>query len=134
MKRTALKRRAFIKRKGALVFKRKKPRRVAADRVRDPVYLATVRTLPCVSRNLPGACCWGDVEASHRDEGKGMGLKTSDLECIPQCHACHLGWTNHCGPFEGWDRERRRLWFATATLITQQTLERRRLYGVPVAW
>lgn len=128
MKRTALRRKARLK------PRRSKPRRVAPDRLRDPAYRAEVRTLPCASRNLRGARCFGTIEASHQDEGKGMGMKTSDDTCVPQCRVCHLDWTNHLGPFAGWDRARRRLWFSAAVQHTRETIARRREFGVPVPW
>jgi hypothetical protein len=113
VKRTALKRKSRLK------PRRERERRVSPDRVRDPGHRAAVRKLPCASRSLPGAQCLGDVQCSHRDEGKGIGLKTSDLESVPMCAGCHDSWTNNSpGAFKDWPKATKRLWFVDAIADT----------------
>lgn len=43
-----------------------------------------VATLSCVNCGRHG-----DTQAAHRNEGKGMGLKTSDALCAALCSGCH---------------------------------------------
>ena len=51
---------------------------------RSPKWLAAVRSLNwCVLCNAPG------VQAAHRNEGKGMGLKTDDAMTAALCAECH---------------------------------------------
>jgi hypothetical protein len=114
-----VKRGGSLKRRTKLKPRREQERRVAPDRVRDPEHRARVRRLPCASRLLPGAQCRGDVQCSHRDEGKGMGLKTSDLESVPMCAGCHDSWTNNTpGAFHDWPKATKRLWFVDAIADT----------------
>jgi hypothetical protein len=129
-----MKRSGPLLRKARLRPRRTKPRRVAADRVRDPGHLAIVRSLPCVCKNLRDHHCEGVTQASHDDNGKGIGLKTSDLTCVPMCASGHRQWTDHNGPFAGWDRERRRTWFAACTALTLQKIAYHREFGRPVHW
>lgn len=51
--------------------------------IRSLKLLEEVRVLPCQNCGKPGPS-----EASHRNVGKGMGLKTDDL-CAALCHDCH---------------------------------------------
>nr|WP_284507125.1 nuclease domain-containing protein [Caballeronia sp. ATUFL_M2_KS44] len=45
---------------------------------------------PCYLR-IPGACASDPTTSvpAHRNEGKGMGLKTPDVFTVPACPACH---------------------------------------------
>lgn len=61
-------------------------------------------------RELPCAVCGaedGTVIAAHRNEGKGMGLKTSDALVTPMCFVCH---TNLDQGKEMSRQERREQW------------------------
>jgi hypothetical protein len=43
-------------------------------------------------REAPCGNCWvsdGTVAGSHRNEGKGMGIKVSDALIAPLCFTCH---------------------------------------------
>ena len=51
---------------------------------RSPRYLRAVASLPCM-------ICFreGRTQAAHRNEGKGMGLKTDDCFTAALCVECH---------------------------------------------
>lgn len=51
---------------------------------RSEAWRRAVASLPC-------AWCMkdGPSQAAHRNEGKGMGLKTSDAWTVPLCPQCH---------------------------------------------
>jgi hypothetical protein len=54
--------------------------------LRDPKYLAWLRTLPCV------VCGLGPCEAAHqRLLGGGTSSKPDDRYALPYCFACHHG-------------------------------------------
>lgn len=63
------------------------PSFVIADRapLRDPRYLAWIRTLPCM------ACMRTPSQAAHYRAGQagGIGLKPSDDRVTPLCFECH---------------------------------------------
>ena len=48
--------------------------------VRSEDYRRLVASLPCVICGVPG-----QSQAAHGSEGKGMGIKASDLELFPAC-------------------------------------------------
>ena len=48
--------------------------------VRDEAYRRLVAALPCAHCGKPGPS-----QAAHADEGKGMGMKSSDETCFPLC-------------------------------------------------
>ncbi len=52
--------------------------------MRSEKYRRLIASMPCVSCGLEG-----QTQAAHQNEGKGMGLKTSDATCVPLCHRCH---------------------------------------------
>lgn len=52
--------------------------------VRDPRYLAWIRTLPCSACGVAG-----QSQAAHTGLDGGMGMKASDSSCIPLCADCH---------------------------------------------
>jgi hypothetical protein len=51
---------------------------------RSEKWRRAVASLPCVLCGIEGM-----TQASHRNEGKGMGLKTSDALTAALCHTCH---------------------------------------------
>jgi hypothetical protein len=61
---------------------------MAHEQVRK-TYLDWLHGQPCVVGQSSSDPCQGDVEAAHQDEGKGMGMKTSDDTCIPLCTRHH---------------------------------------------
>ena len=58
--------------------------------VRDEAYRRRVAALPCAHCGKPGPS-----QCAHADEGKGMGIKASDLDTYPLCadtpseYGCH---------------------------------------------
>ncbi len=72
--------------------------------------------------SLPCACCLkeGESQAAHRNEGKGMGLKTSDAFTIPLCPACHREFDQG----SRWTRERKREMFDAWLISTIDKLAR----------
>lgn len=54
-------------------------------------YLEACRGEQCYLRVLCGGLASPDIVVpAHRNEGKGMGLKVSNLLTIPACHWCHM--------------------------------------------
>jgi hypothetical protein len=47
-------------------------------------WLEAVASLPCVRCNAEGR-----TQAAHRNEGKGMGMKTDDMLTAALCFECH---------------------------------------------
>lgn len=94
-------------------MRRRPPRRL---RTGDPVYLALVRTLPCVAREL--TACSGPHEAHHAGR-RGIGQKSKDRETCSLCRSHHRHFTDHTGPFRGWTRAQRRLWQDANVLATK---------------
>jgi len=94
MKRTAFKRKptSLNPHSGAAVlkgttFKRKKRKKRTGH---DKAMRDICASQPCYLR-IPGVCC-GDRRTTvpaHRNEGKGMGLKTPDELTVPACFTCH---------------------------------------------
>lgn len=65
---------------------------------RDPVLLDMAQGRRCFLR-VTEVCVGLDTSttvAAHRNEGKGMGTKTSDLYAVPACYACHT-WMDQSG-------------------------------------
>lgn len=50
---------------------------------RSPKWLRAVASLSCVQCGSP------ETQAAHRNEGKGMGIKTDDCMTAALCPACH---------------------------------------------
>lgn len=48
--------------------------------VRSEAYRRAVASLPCIRCGIPGIS-----QCAHRNSGKGMGIKTSDVESFPLC-------------------------------------------------
>lgn len=60
-------------------------------------------------RNRPCANCGaqdGTIVPAHRNEGKGMGIKTHDAYCCPLCMSCHHAYDNGPASLD----EKRQLW------------------------
>ena len=94
----------MIARRGPIRARRATPRR--SSRVRDPLYLAFVATLPCVQCGRVGAS-----HAHHAGRRHGMGTKCDDTEAVPLCGhpgGCHEAWHRGSGPFAGLVQAERR--------------------------
>lgn len=87
--------------------------------VRSEAYLRLVASLPCHRCNIEG-----HTQACHGDEGKGLGIKSSDLTAWPGCgprpgvHGCH--WL--VGTSGYMSRDQRRLFEDIAAAHTRRTL------------
>lgn len=100
MKRSMpLKRSAPLRRGKPPKAKRATPRR--SERVRDPEFLAWVRTQPCALRDFTDAAgpCRGRVEANHLGK-RPYGRKADDTTAAPFCQAHHQDWTDGRGFFD----------------------------------
>lgn len=66
--------------------------------VRDKSYLRRVAQLPCAHCGIEGYS-----QAAHADEGKGMGIKSSDCTAFPLCgpHP-RRDFSVSLGVYEGW--------------------------------
>lgn len=123
MKRSKpLKRRAWISRRRAT--KRR------SDRVEDPGILHDVHELRCSARALPGARCYGRIEADHVGP-RPYGRLSHDTEVIALCKQCHADRTSAStcsgGPFAPMTPEQRRTW-CDAMIASTQTW----YYGRPL--
>lgn len=87
-----------------------------AGRVHDRVYLAWVRTQPCLFRG--GHRCQGRVEAHHTGR-RPLGRKCDDREGVPLCSRAHRDWEHAAGVFKGLDQTDRRQWARRAIAYTQ---------------
>jgi hypothetical protein len=54
------------------------------DTPRSESYRRLVAQLPCIHCGREG-----QTQAAHPNDGKGMAIKASDLECFPLCVECH---------------------------------------------
>lgn len=86
--------------------------------LKTPVYRSeswrrAVASLPC-------ACCMrdGESQAAHRNQGKGMGMKTSDAWTVPLCQACHSEFDQG----KKWDRQTKREMFDAWLILTIDAL------------
>jgi len=96
-----------------------------ANPLRDEAYRRLVAALPCAHCKRPGPS-----QAAHGDEGKGMGIKSSDDTCFPLC-ADAPGWRG-CHSLIGaggvFGRDQRRELERTYARRTRETLaETRRI-------
>ena len=57
---------------------------VKDNTVRSKAWLAAVHTIDCCV-----LCGNYGIQAAHRNEGKGMGMKASDCSVAAICPACH---------------------------------------------
>jgi hypothetical protein len=117
-RRTPLRRRSPLHARGRISPKRATPRRAAA--VRDPAYLAFVRTLPCAA---PVAC--RRPSQAHHAGLRGLGQRASDDTAVPLCAQHHADWHAAAGPFRGWDRAARAAWALTVIAETRALYARR---------
>lgn len=94
MKRSAFKRKAAPLNpfSGAAVLKGTPFKRKARKKREGhhKTLLSACAGQPCYLR-IPGVCCgdWQTTVPAHRNEGKGMGLKTPDKFTVPACFTCH---------------------------------------------
>lgn len=126
MKRTPLKRRTPLRSAGRalrrvtrLAARRARPRREQPGD-RDPKYLALVRQMRCLARDM-GTPCRGRTHAHHpRHLSRGAGLKAPDRCVIPLCKWHHV-FELHAGAgaFKGWTRDELRAWQDKAVDFTQ---------------
>ncbi len=54
------------------------------NRWRSPAHRRNVASLACVACGVPGM-----TQAAHRNEGKGMALKSCDSQMMALCVDCH---------------------------------------------
>ena len=83
-----------------------------AQRYESEAWRRAVASLPCV-------WCWreGETQAAHRNEGKGMSMKTDDCFTAALCVACH----RELDQGSKMDRsERRELWRVAFTETIRQ--------------
>lgn len=71
----------------------------------DPVYLARVRTLPCLALTIFGHRCGGPVQAHHAGE-HAAGKKAPDSTAVPLCLGGHMELHDFRGPFRDYTRTR----------------------------
>jgi len=129
MKRTPLKSKAPERREAKQVQYVARPREVAQavaelppaapvlkdNRHESEPWRRAVAALPCV---LCGR--HGETQCAHRNEGKGMGLKTDDALTAALCQTCHSAIDQ--GPDYTRDERRRRI--DVAILLTIRALAR----------
>lgn len=82
---------------------------------RSEKWLRAVASLPCVKCGKEG-----ETQAAHRNEGKGMAMKTDDCLTAALCHTCHA--VIDQGP--GMTRDERRAVLDFAILMTLVGLAR----------
>lgn len=90
-------------------------------RFESPAWLAAVRSVESCVR-----CGSYGVEAAHRDEGKGMGVKTGDHLTAALCPSCH----HELGNGKKYPREERRNEMNLAILKTFDLLVNMGLVGL----
>ena len=129
MKRTPFKAKTPERREAKQVQYVARPREVATASVALPMaqpvlkdnrhesepWRRAVAALPCVLCQREG-----ETQAAHRNEGKGMGLKTDDALTAALCTTCHAAIDQ--GPDFSRDERRRRL--DVAILLTIRALAR----------
>ena len=81
---------------------------------RSPKWLRTVAAFPCVE------CGSTETQAAHRNEGKGMGIKTDDCLTASLCPRCHA----EIDQGKGMSRDERRAKIDGAILKTITELAR----------
>lgn len=68
-------------------------------------WLDLCRGRPCIACGADD----GTIVPAHRNEGKGMGIKSLDAFCVPLCLQCHTAYDNG----QIWDRESKREFWRT---------------------
>jgi hypothetical protein len=109
---------AFYKRQSAAA--RSQPQQMKQITYRSKAWLAAVASLPCVLCGREG-----ETQAAHRNQGKGMGLKTDDCLTAALCQGCHAD----IDQGKAWSRTERRERLDGAILMTLAELARRGLIG-----
>jgi hypothetical protein len=87
---------------------------------RNRKLLSVVHELECVNCGAHG------VQAAHRNEGKGMGIKTSDALVAALCPSCH----SELDQGKTMSRDERRDFWNRAYIKTMQALWERGLIEV----
>ncbi len=117
LRRTPLRRKTRLRARG---------RTKHARRERDWVYMAFVRSRPCIARLLAqGFECEGPIQADHIGGRYG---EDSDRRCVPMCtkhHEDRTGRVGGGGLFAGWTVARRREWGLQAVAATLAAYEGR---------
>ena len=119
IRRTALRRRTWLKARGDTKYRR---------RERDLEFMTWVRRQPCIMRELPASdvltFCSGPVEADHMG-ARGLGQKADDGTCVPMCRGHHRERTDHAGTFRPLTRDELRAWRAVVIERTQDAWRNR---------
>ena len=87
---------------------------------RSEKWLRAVASLPCVKCGREG-----QTQACHRNQGKGMGIKTDDIHTAALCMSCHA----EIDQGKDMTRNERRSVLDFAILMTLEQLARRGLIG-----
>lgn len=87
---------------------------------RSEEYRRLVAALPCAHCGIEGFS-----QAAHSDEGKGMGIKSSDLTCYPACGPRHAyrGCHWNIGTSGRYSKDERRKLEAEYAAKTRKALE-----------
>lgn len=101
-RKTPLERGSRLKRSTRLAPRRERQRR--SGRKLDPDFLAIVRTLPCVARDILGHVCFGPTDPDHLGP-RPYGRKADDDTAVPLCRRAHEQRTDYPGPSSGIFRE-----------------------------
>lgn len=88
--------------------------------MRDRVYLANVRRLPCLL--LATRACLGRIHAHHAGPRPGLGIKAADDTAIPLCAQHHQEWHNAGGFFRLLNDVTRERWVTDAIRKTRMDL------------
>lgn len=89
-----------------------------AGREYDEEYLAEVRTLACLLRDVPDHRCDGRTQADHAGR-RPLGRKSDDDEGIPLCPTAHKERQTYTGWCAGLDDRGMRLVMTTAIAETR---------------
>ena len=79
---------------------------------RSERFRRLVTTLPCQQCGTEG------TQAAHRNENKGMGIKTSDALCVALCPTCH----SYLDQGKDMDKTERRAFWDDAYIKQMQTM------------
>lgn len=96
-----------------------------APPVRAPAYLRWIATLPCIVCGIEGY-----TQAAHQNKDRGLGQKSSDLDCFPLCctRPGHMGHHMEHDLLIDMTLDQRR---ELETMYTRKTQERARAAGRP---
>lgn len=109
-----IKRKAPIKRGGRI--RPKQTRRVARKTDEEMAFTSWCHApgRRCAARATVPHECQGPIQMAHPrnlDGPTGTGRKEADLLALPLCMWIHQALDQHKGPFTGWSREQRKLWW-----------------------